>query len=145
MVKDQKIVLPRSMGRFTISGEPEKGKAVWYSISFRHMEYKVDYRGSVEIRGTVRIRKEKQVFGESSGRPKRFFVALPVWEFSTKWAYLTDGGYKSSIASEALNSGVVLSPGFFAELCKEPEKQLADLQRRIEREFSPQPHLARVA
>ena len=130
MSKDRKVVLPRSMGEFTIPGESENNKGVRYSISFRDLEYRICRDDSVAIQGTSILRKEELFLGKKLPKWLQFFLAWTVWEFRT-WRLSCLADYRTDLASEALNGGIILDKAFFAELCVVPDKHIADLQQKI--------------
>ena len=139
MLKDRSISLPDSTDWYTTFDERKDGKDISYSIRFTNMRYTVG-DGPARIRGTATVKKEM-------GLPD--WVGLPlrpiIWKFTDTSCGLSDGHYKSDLASKALKRGVILDQQFFAEVCREAEAHLAGLRRRIDDTYSSRPHLAKTA
>ncbi|MDO8624278.1 MAG: hypothetical protein Q7R54_02895 [bacterium] len=112
------------------------------------MKYSVSSSGSPRIRGAAAIRKQKQRFDGISGWLPNFLELKTIWEFTDRSTGLlgpTIGNYESDLASEALDGGIILDRRFLAEVCKEAEIFLADLQLEIDNAYSPRLRLARNA
>lgn len=140
MVKDWKISLPHSLGWFTTPGEPENGRVVLYSIKFSDIMYTVINGYPSQIRGTATIRKRKAL-PDWIGLP----LPLTIWRFTKKYTCLSDGDYKNSLASEALNHDVVLDGRFMDKVCYKADMHIDDLEQLVMEGFSQRPQLVKAA
>ena len=145
-MKDRKIVLPESLGPFTIPGEPENGKQVWYSIELWGLKYSVSGNYSPRIRGAAAVRKYRQWLCTTPNWLPNHFARWQVWKFSDDCLNLRGSSdYQAYLASEALKHGVVLDERFFAEVCREAEKAIDGLWGQVSDADNPRPRLARAA
>lgn len=145
--KDRKISLPWSLGPFVVSGEPEDGKAVWYSVEFWGIKYSVSGNNRPHISCAASVGKQKNWLRTVPGWLPGYFARRQVWEFTDKYTVLRGGcgDYQSDLASAALKHGVVLDKLFFAEVCREAETAISNLQSEISDAYNPRLRLAKVA